>query len=122
MNKPEVRFTGHLIRDPEFFEKTTTTSEGAVRHFSMIKFTVCVTTGRDRLTGKSLANFFDVKAEDELCEKYRTQLNKGSVVTVAGTQIIKGEMNEDGVQKYRVKVTASDIEIMPRNEGEADAE
>ncbi len=109
MNK--LHIIGNLTRDPEL----RTTPNGV----NVCEFTVAVNKrgkkDQNSQGGQNDADFFRVTAWRELGENAAKYLAKGRKVAVVGS--VSGRMytGNDGVQRFSLEVTATDIEFLTPN-------
>ena len=109
MNK--IMLIGNLTRDPEI----STTPSGV----SVCKFTLAVQRNFSNSEGVREADFFNVSAWRALGESCAKFLKKGNKACVIGNVILRSYDGNDGVKRFVLDVTASDVEFLtPRqNDG-----
>ena len=109
-NNAKVSMIGNLVRDPEMKE---------VGSSKVLSMTVAVNTMSKKDDGTYDSNFYDVSYWGKPGEFVFDRLQKGTQVFVTGDFMQVEYKGQDGVNKYRLRVTAYDVRPISRLKGDS---
>lgn len=101
INYCKVILAGKLTADPEL--KTTSTGK------AVVNFTVAVNMGKDKTTGSSKAEFFEVVAWENRAEFVTRYFHKGSSILLDGILQNRTWNDKDGNRRKVTEIIANDI-------------